>query len=190
VPDFATKPTLTGALVTLRPFQPDDVDALAEAIADDEVRRLTGSVHQPTFPANRLREWYATRNDQPDRLDLAIVDNTNGRCVGEIVLNQWDEDNETCNFRILIGPGGQGRGLGTEATRLVLRHAFAKLGLHRVALEVYAYNPRAKRAYEKAGFQEEGRLRDALRLPDGTRVDAYVMAALAPQWLAADHPDA
>jgi RimJ/RimL family protein N-acetyltransferase len=83
-----------------------------------------------------------------------------------------------------------GRGLGTEATALVLRHAFTALRLHRVELSVYAFNPRAKRAYEKAGFRTEGVLRDALRLEDGQRVDAVVMAALAPQWLAGDHPRA
>jgi RimJ/RimL family protein N-acetyltransferase len=187
---FATKPTLVGERATLRPFRADDVDALAEAIADPDVRRLTGSVHHPAFTVARLREWYATRNAQTDRLDLAIVDNATGRCVGEVVLNEWDESNESCNFRILIGPDGQGRGLGTEATTLVLRHAFTVLGLHRVELSVYAFNPRARRAYEKAGFVAEGVLRDALRLEDGRRVDAVVMAALAPHWLAGDHPGA
>jgi hypothetical protein len=67
-------------------------------------------------------------------------------------------------------------------------HAFTALGLHRVELSVYAFNPRARRAYEKAGFVAEGVLRDALRLEDGRRVDAVVMAALAPDWLAADRP--
>jgi RimJ/RimL family protein N-acetyltransferase len=183
---FASKPTLVGERATLRPFRAEDVEPMATALADPDVRRLTGSVHHPAFTVARLREWYATRNAQTDRLDLAIVDNATGRCVGEVVLNEWDEGNESCNFRILIGPDGQGRGLGTEATTLVLRHAFTVLGLHRVELSVYAFNPRAKRAYEKAGFLAEGVLRDALRLEDGQRVDAVVMAALAPHWLAAD----
>ena len=57
------------------------------------------------------------------------------------------------------------------------------MGLHRVSLEVYAHNPRAQRAYEKAGFVVEGRMRDALLL-DGRRIDAIIMAALAPEWAA------
>ena len=166
---FADKPTLTGDRAVLRPFDGGDLPAMAEAIADPEVGRLTGSVNSSAqradegFDEDRLREWYSTRNAQADRLDLAIVDRGSGECVGEVVLNEWEPENASCNFRILIGPRGRDRGLGTEATRLILAHAFDTAGLHRVSLEVYAFNPRAQRAYEKAGFVREGVRRDALR---------------------------
>jgi RimJ/RimL family protein N-acetyltransferase len=97
------------------------------------------------------------------------------------VLNEWDEGNNACSLRILLGPDGRDRGLGTEAVRLITGYAFDRLRLHRVALEVYAFNPRARRAYEKAGFVTEGVLRDALRWDDGW-VDAVVMSVLAPEW--------
>ena len=64
---------------------------------------------------------------------------------------------------------------------MVLRHAFEALGLHRVSLEVYAFNPRGQRAYEKAGFVVEGVRRDALRF-DGEWVDAVVMSVLDSEW--------
>lgn len=185
VAPFARKPTLTGELVTLRPFREEDLPHLEAAINDPEVGRLTGSVHSSDqvdrYPREKLREWYTTRNDQTDRLDLAVVELATGTCVGEVVLNEWDEGNETCNFRILLGPAGQGRGLGTEATRLIIGYAFEHLPLHRIELEVYAFNPRAQRAYEKAGFVVEGRRRDALRF-DGERYDAIVMSVLRPEW--------
>ena len=44
-----------------------------------------------------------------------------------------------------------------------------------------SFNPRARRAYEKAGFVVEGVLRDAY-LCDGVRVDDVVMSILAPEW--------
>lgn len=185
---FAEKPTLTGELVILRPFGDADVEGMAGAIADPDVGRLTGSFHSSTEleaepDLDLLRGWYSTRNDQPDRLDLAIVDRAAGECVGEVVLNEWEEENASCNFRILIGPGGRDRGLGTESTRLILRHAFDALRLHRVSLEVYAFNPRAQRAYEKAGFVTEGVRRDALRFDDEW-VDAILMSVLAQAWRA------
>jgi RimJ/RimL family protein N-acetyltransferase len=185
---FAEKPTLTGDLVTLRPFRDVDLGAITEAIRDPEVGRLTGSAHSTEEAADvpdeaTLRAWYSTRNDQPDRLDLAIIDNGTGSCVGEAVLNEWEEGNESCNFRILIGPAGRDRGLGTEATRLLLGHAFEALGLHRVSLEVYAFNPRGQRAYEKVGFVREGVRRDALRF-DGQWVDSILMAVLDHEWAA------
>ena len=56
-------------------------------------------------------------------------------------------------------------------------HAFEVGGVHRVELEVYASNPRARAVYERAGFVVEGVRRDAL-LFDGAYVDAIVMAVL------------
>ena len=188
-PDFAIKPTLIGDKVILRPFSEDDLPAMSEALLDPEARILTGSVHDeaqahaPLAPdeAMAARDWLRTRNDQPDRLDLAVVDANAAACVGEAVLNQWDPGNESCNFRIFIGPMGRDRGLGTEATRLIVGYGFEHLGLHRISLEVYAFNPRARRAYEKAGFRAEGVLRESLRY-NGEWIDATVMSILAPEW--------
>ncbi len=184
--DFTLKPTLTGSRVRLRPFEPADVAALAPAFEDRELLRLTGSAHRSDDPlepqdperSEQFRQW---RNAQPDRLDLAVVDLATGACVGEVVLNEWDTANRSCNFRILLSGSGQDRGLGTEATRLVLAHGFEQLGLHRISLEVYAFNPRARRVYEKVGFVAEGTLRDALHY-DGQWIDATVMSLLAPDW--------
>lgn len=173
---FAHKPTLTGERVVLRPVTVDDVPGLAAMLADPDGRRLTGT--HATFTGEQLRTWYATRAGQADRLDLAVVDRESGRYAGEVVLNDLDGDNLCCGFRISLGPAARGRGLGTEATRLVVGYAFG-LGLHRVELEVYAFNPRALAVYEKAGFVREGVRRDALRW-DGEWVDAIMMAVLAP----------
>src|SRR5579863_10654195 len=189
VPDFAVKPTLVGERAILRPFIDDDTPALLAALSDPQVRILTGSVHdaaEAARPATHQEEklageWYATRNDTDGRLDLAIVDKASGACVGEAVLNQWDAGNASCNFRILIGPDGQDSGLGTEATRLIVGYGFERLGLHRISLEVYAFNPRARRVYEKAGFRAEGVLRESLRY-GGQWIDATVMSILDPEW--------
>ena len=177
--EFAHKPTLTGELVILRPVDEGDYEALAAAMADPDVTRLTGSHGE--IGEEKARQWYRTRKFQTDRLDLAIVDQASGEVVGEAVLNDWDPDNQCCNFRILIGPSGQGRGLGTEATRLIVGYGIEEIGLHRISLGVYAFNPRAQRAYEKAGFKVEGVLRDAL-LWDGEFVDEILMAVLASDW--------
>ncbi|GLW48888.1 acetyltransferase [Streptomyces sp. NBRC 14336] len=180
-PDFRIKPTLTGERVLLRPVTADDVAALMPVFLDPEVSRLTGSHDDGGLDEGRLRAWYGSRGEQDDRLDLAVVERATGNVVGEVVLNGWDPANESCGFRIALAPGAYGGGLGTEATRLVVGYGFEKLGLHRIALEVYAFNPRARRAYEKVGFVAEGVLRDAL-LWEGERVDATVMSILAPEW--------
>ena len=89
-------------------------------------------------------------------------------------------EDQTCGFRILLGPAGRDRGFGSEATRLVVAHAFAATDLHRIELEVYAFNPRAQHVYARAGFRVEGRRREAFVF-DGERVDAIIMAVLRPE---------
>ncbi|MFG2308540.1 GNAT family N-acetyltransferase [Streptomyces sp. NPDC048566] len=177
---FSLKPVLTGEKALLRPFTEDDVPVMAEILRDPDVLRLTGSPDE-VFGMDRLRAWYGSRSAQQDRLDLGVVDRATGELVGEAVLFDWDPHNRNCVFRILIGPRGRDRGLGTEATRLILGHGFDHLGLHRVSLHVFAFNPRARRAYENAGFVAEGIERQTL-LHDGEWIDAVRMSVLAPEW--------
>ncbi|MFE5584934.1 GNAT family N-acetyltransferase [Kitasatospora sp. NPDC056531] len=187
--DFSVKPVLVGRKVTLRPFLLDqDAPALRAILQDPEVGRLTGSDHGPVEPEpwneaaeKQMRAWYGTRHEQSDRLDLAVVERASGVCVGEAVLNEWDGGNRSCSFRIALAPAGQDRGLGTEAVRLIVGYGFERLGLHRISLGVFAFNPRARRAYEKAGFVAEGVKRDALRY-DGAWVDQITMSILGPEW--------
>ncbi|QOD44029.1 GNAT family N-acetyltransferase [Clavibacter zhangzhiyongii] len=179
-------PRLEGERVILRPFTPADVDAMGPVLADPDVIRLTGSAHttaeveemaaRPELD-DRTRTWYATRADQPDRVDLALVDRATDACVGEAVLNEWSPEDRSTNLRILIGPAGRDRGLGSEAVRLLVDHAFAATDLARISLEVLDVNPRAHRVYARAGFVEEGRLRAGFRF-DGEPVDVIVMALL------------
>ncbi|TFD52233.1 N-acetyltransferase [Cryobacterium frigoriphilum] len=184
---FAEKPTLTGERVLLCSFTPREIEAMGAILADPDVLILTGSVHtsadahtRSTALDSATRRWYETRADQPDRLDLAIVDRATSVCVGEAVLNELSPENDSCNFRILIGPAGRDRGLGTEATRLIIRHAFQATSLHRIELEVFAFNPRAQHVYESAGFALEGRRRDAHKFDNGY-VDALTMSILRPE---------
>ncbi len=181
VPDLATKPTITGRLVTLRPFRDGDTEVMVQVLSDPEVRRLTGSVassaeaQRPQPLDDRLRDWYATRNDHPDRLDLAVEDAASGTLVGEVVLNEVDLGALTCNLRVLVGPQGRDRGLGTEAVELATTYGLEVLGLRRITLEVFDFNPRARRVYEKVGYVVTG-VRPGAFVFDGVAVAAVDMA--------------
>lgn len=78
-----------------------------------------------------------------------------------------------------------GGGYGTEAMRLALRYGFMEMNLNRVQLEVFAYNTRAVRSYEKVGFKLEGTLRQWL-LRDGEYHDVHIMGILRDEWLAGE----
>lgn len=185
---FHEQATLAGERTTLRPFTDEDIDAMGTILADPEVKKLTGSVRNTADTESRppgldeqQRQWYETRSQQKDRLDLAIIDNDTGKCVGEGVLNHWRPLDETLSFRILIGPTGRNRGLGSEATSLLIDHAFQATNINRLELEVYAFNPRAHRVYEKAGFILEGRQRQVMKFDDDY-IDVLQMSMLRSDW--------
>jgi RimJ/RimL family protein N-acetyltransferase len=186
---FSVKPTLTGEKVILRPFILDqDLDGIKEMLQDPEALKLTGSIHDPgrlprwdVAAETRASGWYGSRNDQPDRLDLAITDRGTGQFVGEVVFNDWNAANRSCNFRVMIGPRGRDRGFGTEAIRMFIGYGFEQLGLHRISLDVLAFNPRASRVYQKVGFVTEGVLRQEHRWGDQW-VDATIMSILDHEW--------
>ena len=174
---FRHQPALVGAHVRLVPLSLDVLDDYLAGLADQEVQRLTGS-HADFAPA-AVEQWLRTRHLQHDRADWAVLRAADGAFLGEAVLNDLDADSSSVGFRIwLAGPEAQGRGYGTEATRLVLAYALDEVGLHRVSLGVFAFNTRARHVYETCGFREEGRLRDALRW-DGAWHDEIRMAVLS-----------
>ena len=180
--DLSIKPTIEGARVVLRPVSADDAEAFVAAMEDAEGNRLTGTHRSFTVP--QIREWFGTRAGTTDRWDLSIVERATGRWVGELAILDWDADNRSCGFRIALAPGCRDRGYGTEATRLVVDRVFTELPVHRIQLEVFAFNPRAQHVYERVGFRREGVLRDALRW-DGEYHDTIVMGLLRADWEAA-----
>lgn len=173
---FRNQPVLVGQQVRLEPLTVAVLDDYLEILRDPEVRRLTGS-HGPPDSRPRIETWLATRANQHDRADWAAVRISDGVLLGEAVINDLDPDNDSANYRILLGSAYHGRGYGTEITRLVVDHALDVVGLHRLSLGVYDFNPRARHVYEKCGFMLEGRLRDALHC-DGRWHDELVMSVL------------
>jgi RimJ/RimL family protein N-acetyltransferase len=173
------RPVLNGAHVRLRPAQIGDAAAMWAATREPENCRLTGT--DASFTLAQVRAHLRRVADDPDRIDLAItrVDDAD-HWLGEVVLNQIDWTQRRAHFRILLGgPLLYGQGLGSEATRLLVAHGFDVLDLHRIELEVFDFNPRARHVYEKAGFEIEGVRRDALWW-DGVWHASILMAQLKP----------
>jgi len=176
---FADKPTITGERVVLRPMVAGDFGDVWADLQDPEATRLTGT--HDTFDRDRIAAYCADRCEQPDRLDLAAVDAQTGAWLGEVVINEWDSDNHSCSFRIALSAGARNRGLGTEATRLIVGYVFDEIDdpapVNRLSLEVFDFNERAAAVYEKVGFIREGVQREAL-FWDGVFHDAITMSIL------------
>lgn len=178
--DLSYKPHLAGEKTILRPFKAGDFPYLEECLTDPEVHKFTGSGSD--FDRDTVMQWYNTRNEQTDRLDLAIVDKSTDILVGEVVVNLYDEQNQSMNFRILIGPRGRNRGLGTEATQLMIDYIFKNTQLNQLNLGVYAFNPRAIKVYEKIGFVVDSIDKNDLEY-EGEWIDAFNMILTRENWM-------
>ncbi|GIG30444.1 GNAT family N-acetyltransferase [Cellulomonas marina] len=170
------RPVLRTDRLDLEPLGPEHLTGTWELLEDVPSRRLTGTT--ATFTHDQVQRWLAGLDAADDRLDWAVVTRADGRHVGEVVLNDLDAHNRSMSLRIGLVDAATGHGYGPEAIRAVLDHAFEVVLLHRVELEVYAFNPRAQRTYERCGFVVEGRRRDALWW-DAEWTDALLMSVLA-----------
>jgi [ribosomal protein S5]-alanine N-acetyltransferase len=176
-----TVPTLTGQRVTLRAVQPEDEQARMSLGWHAAIQRNYGQLAQTRemTPAE-ARAWYEqqqARSADPARRYWAIE--AEGHLVGGAGLDALKETDRKAHFVIgMFAPTHMGRGLGTEATRLVLDHAFGSMNLHRVDLRVLAFNDGAIASYRKCGFVEEGRERESCWL-NGQWHDDIIMGVLA-----------
>lgn len=168
--------SLSTERLRLPPLGPAHLDSLWVGLHDPQTRRLTGT--RSTFTRRAVADHLESIGARADRADWAIIDRAGGDFLGEVVLNELDVDNAAMNFRIALQPGRAGLGYGTEATTAVLDYAFTRVGLHRVYLDVYSFNPRAERSYLKAGFRVEGRRRHTLCW-DGVWIDSILMSVLS-----------
>ncbi|GAA2809446.1 hypothetical protein GCM10010441_37520 [Kitasatospora paracochleata] len=173
---------LAGELVRLRELRESDLPALVAwwrepALA---VQQTTGPVHpQPDGAvAEMFRAW--SRNTHTD-LGLSVETRDTGELAGHVTLYGANPKDRCATLAVVIGPGFQDRGLGTDTLRTIVRYGFCELGLHRVELTVNGYNSRALAAYAKAGFVEEGRRREAVFRSGGWH-DQVLMSVLRDEW--------
>lgn len=112
----------------------------------------------------------------------AICRDNETQPLGIVSLTGIDPVHRNAEFHILIGDtSARGQGSGSEATAVMLRHAFHDLNLHRVYLFVLTTNLSAIRVYEKVGFRREGTLREAV-FKNGSYQDLFLMGLLRSEW--------
>ena len=174
---------LEGELVVLRRHAPENLSAFRRWYTDPEVARLARYQDGP-MRVDEIDRFFQARALGSESLAMAIHLRAGGRLIGSCAFSQMDGDNGSALFHITIGEREEwGHGYGTEATRLMLDHAFGTLHLHRVALAVFEFNERAVRAYRRCGFTVEGRAREAI-WRDGRWWDELSMSVLEAEWRA------
>jgi ribosomal-protein-alanine N-acetyltransferase len=178
---FVKNPFLVGPTLYLRPLERADAALLTRWFNDPAVKRSLW-IHRPLTLEHEEASIEKLTSDV-NTLMLGIARQDDDRMIGMTGLQQIDFKDRNAELAIVIGEAEEwGRGLGTEATRLVVGHAFGTMNLHRIWLQVFEDNARAIGAYEKVGFRREGLLRQAL-FREGRYWDVAMMGILREELL-------
>lgn len=181
-------PMIRGEHVFLRAAERSDLERFTAWLNDARVTRYL--MMDTPFSQAQEEGWFErmTAAQGRDNYHFAICLRGGGELIGTIGLHAVDLKQGAATMGIAIGePDNWSKGYGTDALRALLDFGFGTLRLERIALDVYAFNERARRSYEKCGFVLEGTARKAL-FRDGKRHDIHQMAILRDEWAAQDRP--
>lgn len=180
-----TKHIIEAGRVYLRPFEAADAETYRRWRADAEPMALAGWHERAPLSLAQVEARIAKLADEQgkDHYTFLICLAADERPIGEVGLGDLDRLNGSAQLGIFIGePDEWGKGYGTDAVTALVDFGFRELRLERIWLEVWTENPRARRAYEKAGFTWEATLRHD-RYEGGQYTDGHVMSILRDEWV-------
>jgi RimJ/RimL family protein N-acetyltransferase len=162
--------------IKLRDLTWEDRTFFYEWINDDDVIRYSISLFQKLKTNAEIDTWFRTMLDDDSSVNKGIV--FNGKFVGYAGIVKLKNVHNSGEYFLFIGDKTVwGKGIGTQVTKEMITYAFEELKLHRLSLTISDINTFAVKAYKRAGFIEEGVMRDAC-LRDGTYHDKIMMAII------------
>ncbi len=185
-----------GERIRFRGVEREDLPTFVQWLNDPDV--IQGIlVHNPISQADE-ENWFERMVKRPpdehvfgiearqpgeraNKIDAEAATET-WKLIGTFAFDGIDWRNHSAEFGIMIGDKSYwNRGYGTEAVRLLCQHGFKTLNLNRIFLHVFETNPGAIRAYEKAGFIQEGCERQA-EFKHGRFIDVLRMSLLRDEF--------
>jgi RimJ/RimL family protein N-acetyltransferase len=166
---------IPGQMIQLLPFQRRHV---AQTLIWANDAELSYFLDRPRPVAELEHEqWYSQLHLDRQQVYWAVESlKPDPQHLGNVWLSQIDWRHRKAELRILIAHRPQ-PGIGTETIRLACQYGFERLNLHKIYAYVLDVNPRARRAFEKAGFEVEGTLK-ADRWVNDAYHDVYLLGLI------------
>ena len=157
------KPFIEGKTVNLRPLSLEDVnDTYVNWLNDAEVCAYN-SHHVYPYTRELAIEYVTRVRSQKNDLVLAIVEKGSGKHIGNISLQNLHPINRNAEFAVILGDKEYwGKGIGEEASRLLIKHGFEQLNLHRIYCGTSVKNIAMQKLAAALGFVQEGIRKDAM----------------------------
>jgi RimJ/RimL family protein N-acetyltransferase len=169
-------------MITLREISREDIPIINRWRRDPIVADGVGAPRRFIGVDVDLRwyEEYLTRRSSEVRCAVCLADS--GQLVGMVSLTRIDFIHRNAEFNAVVGErDAKNRGVGTEATRAMVRHGLFDLNLHRIYVSILRNNVNSIRMCEKAGFREEGTIREGA-YKNGQYHDLVLMGVLKSEW--------
>ncbi len=168
----------------LKPLDPSDVKYFYQWLNDDEAIQYSLSLFQKINSEKEINNWFVNsvliKGDKT--LNLGIYLDNGNKLIGYTGLCNISKENRSGEYFIFIGDKNMwGRGIGTLITKQILKIGFKNFNLNRIYLTVSELNTAGLKAYQKAGFVFEGRLREA-NFRKGKFHDKIIMSVLKSEW--------
>ncbi len=173
---------IEGKSVNLRAPEMDDLERNHRWINDREVTRFLVARYPMSLAAEE--GWMRNLIGKPMSYDgvFFAIETKEGPHIGNTNLFNVQAENRSAELGIMIGERDcWSKGYGADALRVLLRFGFEEMNLHRIALNVYAFNERGIACYRKVGFVEEGRMRERI-FTEGAYHDVIDMSVLRHEW--------
>ena len=148
--------------IKLRRLKLSDAQDIYENLQDKEIIKWTLNIPWPYEKQDAIKFIREThyRIKEKTGYALGIVLKETNRVIGVIDIFKIDWKNKNAELGYWLGKKYWGRGLTTEAVKLMLKFAFEKLKLHRVYASLFEENVASRRVLEKSGFKLEGIMRE------------------------------
>jgi isopropylmalate/homocitrate/citramalate synthase/RimJ/RimL family protein N-acetyltransferase len=167
--------------IRVRLPRPDDAPSIVRGLSDKQILRGTGIVVMYELTEEAVVERITTRwpalRRTGDVLFAAIADLETDAYLGNVQLHAFAWDDAKCEVGYWVLPEARGRGVAARATRLLSVWAIETLGMERVEATSDFDNAASVRTLERAGFTQEGTLRNVAQAQRG-RVDAAIFSLL------------
>ena len=174
---------IRGERILLRAIERDDLPNYVQWFNDPAVLTYFGPVEPFSLAAEE--QWYEQQLQDKSTCNFAVE--FEGRHIGGGGFCRINERNANAEVGLFVGiPELWDQGLGRDVLQTMVRFGFEQLNLHRICLRVFAENERAIHMYEKAGFQHEGRWRQA-EFRHGRYHDMLWMSILRDEWKRESH---
>jgi RimJ/RimL family protein N-acetyltransferase len=167
---------LAAGALRLRPWRPDDADAVWTAFQDPDLRLWNGSGIVSRDDALALVGRRLNWSSGTHASWVVVADDD--VLLGSVSLHSIDRLQNDAEIGYWTAPGARGRGVATVATDAACRWGFGALPIDRIELCHAVENTASGRVAEKAGFTFEGRLRRSFRYGDGVKHDELLWARL------------